>query len=353
MIGHVGNGLPPPGLCMGCVEWRLRPDRAKPRGERELTWLARLSVALGYFLLSTVPIAFDAGLVAVEPLSIDPVATGAVAPLVSDTAATAGPADETAVAAPAVDRAFLFATGHLPATELMAAPSVDGAIVLALAARPSREEPPAPTVIAATPPVSDTAAAFDPAAPIAYADPRDTADVEAPFRALINPLAKPDIAINWPDPATDHDWVANPIPESARSPAEKRCLAEAIYFEARSEPIRGQLAVAQVVVNRLKNPAYPDTVCGVVYQNRNHRNACQFSFACDGIRDVVRDQIAWQTAEELARAVLDGEAIWVDEVGSATHYHANYVRPAWAGQMQRMAQIGLHIFYRTYGGGWI
>jgi spore germination cell wall hydrolase CwlJ-like protein len=261
---------------------------------------------------------------------------------------------ETPAADPApADEAFLFATGNFPAMGLMAAPAIDAATVLALTARPSREEP-SPTVIAATPtPRSTETAAFDPDTPIAYADPGEIAAVEAPFRALINPLAKPEIAIDWPDPATDHDWVANPIPESARSPAEKRCLAEAIYFEARSQPIRGQLAVAQVVVNRLRNPAYPDTVCGVVYQNRNHRNACQFSFACDGIRDVVRDQIAWQTAQELARAVLDGEAIWVDEVGSATHYHANYVRPAWAGQMQRTAQIGLHIFYRTYGGGWI
>ncbi len=331
----------------------MRPNRARPRGERELTWLARLSVALGYFLLSTVPTAFDAELAAAEPRPIDPVTTGAVAPLVTDGTATTGTAEEaTPEAIP--DGAFLFATGRLPAAELMTAPPVDDAIVLALAARPPRAAQPAATVIASTPPPrSDTAAAFDPNAPIAYADPGGMADVEAPFRALINPPAKPEIAINWPDPATDHDWVANPIPESARAPAEKRCLAEAIYFEARSEPIRSQLAVAQVVVNRLKNPAYPDTVCGVVYQNRNHRNACQFSFACDGIRDVVRDQIAWQTAQELARAVLDGEAIWVDEVGSATHYHANYVRPAWAGQMQRTAQIGLHVFYRTYGGGWI
>ena len=111
--------------------------------------------------------------------------------------------------------------------------------------------------------------------------------------------------------------------------------------------------MAQVVINRLWNPAYPGTVCGVVYQNQHMRNACQFSFACDGIRDVITDRNAWSIAQAIANSELDGTAIYLDEIGSATHYHANYVWPNWAPQMQRMAQIGVHIFYRTYGGGWI
>jgi len=339
----------------------LRPSWARPHGERELTWLARIAVAAGYFLLSTTPIALEAQLAATASVpAIDPITTAALpaAPIAEAQAAIVSAGDlEPAETETPGSRAFLFATGNLPADELMAAPAFAGAMAMALAARPTIVPEPPATEIAAAPqqrPETVTAVAFDPEAPIAYADPgAGAADIEAPFRALINPMAKPEIEINWPDPVTDHDWVANPIPQSARSAAEKRCLAEAIYFEARSEPIRGQLAVAQVVINRLKNPAYPGTVCGVVYQNQYHRDACQFSFACDGIREVVTDPVAWQTAQELARAVLDGEAIWLEEIGSATHYHATYVRPNWAGQMQRMAQIGLHVFYRTYGGGWI
>ena len=110
--------------------------------------------------------------------------------------------------------------------------------------------------------------------------------------------------------------------------------------------------MAQVVINRLKNPAYPSTICGVVYQNRKMRNRCQFSFACDGIRDVVRPGAAWNTAQEIARKVVYGEAEWLAYVGSATHYHATYVRPRWAHSMKRMKKIGHHIFYKTYGGGW-
>jgi spore germination cell wall hydrolase CwlJ-like protein len=344
------------------VEWRLRPSWARPRGERELTWLARLAVAAGYFLLSTTPIAIQSHSLAAAidaDVVIDPMVTAALPPSFAPApvALSAEPV-EVAAATQAPDRAFLFATGNLPSVILIDAPTTEGAMAVAMTARPApRPEPPVAVAEAAAPALAaDAAAVFDPNAPIAYADPATPAtpvDAEAAFRALINPLAKPDVAINWPDPTTDHAWVANPIPDSARSSAEKRCLAEAIYFEARGEPIRGQMAVAQVVVNRLKNPAYPNTVCGVVYQNRDHYNACQFSFACDGIRDVVRDPVAWSTAQALANAVLDGEAIWLEEVGSSTHYHATYVHPSWANEMQRMAQIGVHIFYRTYGGGWI
>ena len=127
-----------------------------------------------------------------------------------------------------------------------------------------------------------------------------------------------------------------------------QCLAEAVYFEARSEPYRGQAAVAQVVLNRVKSKLYPSTICGVVYQNQSWRNACQFSFACDGIPERVTEPEAWKTAKEVAEKVLRGE-IYLTEVANATHYHASYVHPVWAKELKRMTKIGLHIFYRFRG----
>jgi spore germination cell wall hydrolase CwlJ-like protein len=145
--------------------------------------------------------------------------------------------------------------------------------------------------------------------------------------------------------------MQTPLPASVFSKPEQACLANAVYFEARSESLRGQAAVAQVVLNRVRNPAYPATVCGVVYQNSNWRNACQFSFACDGIKDRITEPSHYKTAQDVAMAVTAGK-IFLPEVGSSTHYYANYVHPGWARSMHKMVKIGLHIFYRTYGGGW-
>lgn len=149
----------------------------------------------------------------------------------------------------------------------------------------------------------------------------------------------------------DHNWARRPLPAKAFSKDAQRCLAAGIYFEARGEPIKGQAAVGQVILNRVRNPKYPNTICGVVYQNEHWRNRCQFSFACDGIRDRVKSPSHWNMAEDVGLAVTAGK-IWIPEVGSSTHYHANYVRPNWARTMKRMNRIGRHIFYRTYGGGW-
>jgi len=129
------------------------------------------------------------------------------------------------------------------------------------------------------------------------------------------------------------------------SPKEQQCLATAIYFEARGEPARGQVAVAEVILNRAHSPNYPDTICGVVYQNAKRRNACQFSFACDGKPDKIREKKAWALAERLAADVLAGRQ-WIAEVARATHYHARYVSPYWAPSMRRLARIGQHIFYQ-------
>ena len=148
-----------------------------------------------------------------------------------------------------------------------------------------------------------------------------------------------------------HDWVKNPLPDSVHTAKEQKCLAEGIYFEARSEPESGQAAVAQVILNRVRNPTYPDTICGVVYQNKDWRNRCQFSFACDGIADKVRSGPAWSTARRIAADVTEGK-IWIEEVGDSTHYYADYVRPKWARAMNKMEKIGAHLFYRTRLGGW-
>ncbi len=149
----------------------------------------------------------------------------------------------------------------------------------------------------------------------------------------------------------DFWWAANPLPPSAYTETEQQCLAEAIYFEARGEPEKGQMAVAQVVLNRVRNPAYPDTICKVVYQNKGLRDACQFSFACDGIKDVVHPGWSWRRAQRIAREVtFGGESL--PEVGSSTHYHATYVRPNWAGIFRKKAKIGRHVFYQTIYGGW-
>jgi hypothetical protein len=148
-----------------------------------------------------------------------------------------------------------------------------------------------------------------------------------------------------------HPWLQNPLPASVYAQKQQKCLAEGIYFEARGEPESGQAAVAQVILNRVRNPAYPDTICGVVYQNEKRRHKCQFSFACDGRAEIVRSQRAWKTAERIASEVTDGK-IWLAEVGDSTHYHANYVRPRWGRRMIKVDKIGAHIFYRTRFGGW-
>jgi spore germination cell wall hydrolase CwlJ-like protein len=135
----------------------------------------------------------------------------------------------------------------------------------------------------------------------------------------------------------------------ARVKAEK-CLTDAIYFEARGEPVRGQIAVAQVVMNRVFSGYYPNTVCGVVYQNSHRRMRCQFTFACDGIRDRITEPDAWDRAKEIAHETLDGK-LWLADVGKATHYHAYWVHPSWVREMARLYKIGVHTFYRPRNWG--
>ena len=130
----------------------------------------------------------------------------------------------------------------------------------------------------------------------------------------------------------------------------EKCLAEAVYFEARGEAVRGQIAVAQVVMNRAFSGFYPNTVCGVVYQNKHRHLACQFTFACDNIADVVREPDMWDRARKIAKAMLDGQ-LWLPEVAKSTHYHAYWVRPSWVHEMKKMYKFGVHTFYRPRAWG--
>ena len=114
--------------------------------------------------------------------------------------------------------------------------------------------------------------------------------------------------------------------------------------------MRGQIAVAQVVMNRVFSGRYPTTVCEVVYKNKYHHMACQFTFACDNIADVVREPDMWDRAKKIAKAMLDGQ-LWLPEVSKSTHYHAIYVHPNWVGEMKKMVRYGLHNFYRPYAWG--
>lgn len=125
-----------------------------------------------------------------------------------------------------------------------------------------------------------------------------------------------------------------------------QCMTQAVYYEAAYEPLQGRRAVAQVVLNRVRHPAFPNSVCGVVYQGSNQR-VCQFSFTCDGSLNRKPSATAWAAAEAVAREALTG---YVERsVGQATHYHANYVSPYWAPKLTKISQLGAHIFYRWPG----
>lgn len=125
------------------------------------------------------------------------------------------------------------------------------------------------------------------------------------------------------------------------------CLTAAVYYEARGENPAGQAAVAQVVLNRVRHPAFPKTVCGVVYQGAA-AGACQFSFACDGAADRQREPEAWARARSVAERALSGYVM--TGVGHATHFHIASLDVDWGGQMIRVAQVGQHVFY-AFGGG--
>ena len=127
------------------------------------------------------------------------------------------------------------------------------------------------------------------------------------------------------------------------------CLASAVYYEAGNQDADGERAVAQVVLNRVRHPAFPNSVCGVVYQGSTRPTGCQFTFTCDGSLAREPDADGWRRAWKIAEAALSG-AVYAP-VGWATHYHANYVLPTWASSMAKNAIVGAHLFYR-WAGNW-
>ncbi|GAB4532829.1 MAG: hypothetical protein Kow00133_21000 [Amphiplicatus sp.] len=156
-----------------------------------------------------------------------------------------------------------------------------------------------------------------------------------PFRAILAHY----------DPAADLVGFDFTQLEVARIDAEeRRCLAQAIYYEARSESRVGQLAVADVVLNRVASPLYPNSICGVVFQGSERRTGCQFTFTCDGSLRARLNERKWAEAQDLAGAIMAGLRVPVSR--NATHYHADYVSPPWAERLTPTAAIGTHRFYR-------
>ena len=158
-------------------------------------------------------------------------------------------------------------------------------------------------------------------------DPRE--DVRTPGQA-------------WPSAMGDRQ-AAGHRGSALDSARQLDCLTDAVYFEARGEAPRGQAAVAQVVMNRVANPSFPKTVCGVVFQGAA-THGCQFSFACDGSMGHGLEAEAWDRARRVAERALSG--VVLADIGLATHFHTTSVRPDWGPQMLRVAQVGLHVFYR-------
>lgn len=140
------------------------------------------------------------------------------------------------------------------------------------------------------------------------------------------------------------DFDFNEISRARIFSREHKCLAQAIYYEARSERRVGQAAVADVVLNRVDSPIYPNTICGVVFEGSHRRTGCQFSFTCDGSMDARLNIKKWKQSEDLAGAIMAGIRKPVSR--DATHYHADYVDPYWADNMTPTATIGTHKFYK-------
>lgn len=138
----------------------------------------------------------------------------------------------------------------------------------------------------------------------------------------------------------DPSWFAQQ--PRAEGGAEWACLAKALYFEARGETIKGQVAVAEVILNRVDSRAYPNSVCAVVHQGG--RRGCQFSFVCDGKADKIRERAAYEHVAKIAKVMLDGAPRTLTQ--GATHFHTGQVRPRWAHRFPRTARIGAHYFYR-------
>lgn len=138
------------------------------------------------------------------------------------------------------------------------------------------------------------------------------------------------------------DWVdAQP---KATGDDQFACLSEALYFEARGETVKGQFAVAEVILNRVASSQFPDTLCGVINQGTGRKYQCQFTYTCDGRAEVISEKRAYDRVSKVARAAMDGKAAPLTD--GATYYHTTAVRPSWSRKFDRTAKIGVHLFYK-------
>lgn len=175
--------------------------------------------------------------------------------------------------------------------------------------------------------------------------------------------ANPDAHLDKPTAASFNTMISRELPEPAPITSAKQmskswldqqpkasggqewqCLAEALYFEARGETVKGQFAVAEVIMNRVESARFPESACAVINQGTGKKYQCQFTYTCDGLKEVIAEPRAWDRVAKVARAVLDGRAPELTD--GATHYHTTAVRPNWARVYTRTTEIGVHIFYR-------
>jgi hypothetical protein len=140
----------------------------------------------------------------------------------------------------------------------------------------------------------------------------------------------------------DRDWLDD-LPR-AKGGKHWRCMAEALYFEARGETVKGQFAVAEVIMNRVQSPNFPDTVCDVVHQGTGRKYACQFTYTCDGHKEVIHEHAAFERVGKVAKLIVNGAPRALTK--GATHYHTTAVNPRWARKFPRTARYGVHLFYR-------
>jgi hypothetical protein len=164
-------------------------------------------------------------------------------------------------------------------------------------------------------------------------------DTVAQMLASFKPLAKPEPPVQV---AYTKDFLSD---VSAADGGENwECLTQALYFEARGESIKGQFAVAEVILNRVSSPKFPNSVCDVVHQGTGKKFRCQFTYTCDGRAEVITEKSAWGRLGKIARLMIDGAPRRLTE--GATHYHTKSVKPRWASAFSRTASIGVHYFYR-------
>jgi spore germination cell wall hydrolase CwlJ-like protein len=147
--------------------------------------------------------------------------------------------------------------------------------------------------------------------------------------------------VRRPSEWTSLKLLSLPVPKSDK---QMSCLAEALYFEARGEPIKGQLAVGEVILNRVEDTRYPSSICKVVNQGTGRRFACQFTYTCDGKLETVHERKPYEMALKIAKILLTTHERKLTR--GSTHYHSNYVNPKWSKKFERVAKFGRHIFYR-------